>query len=162
MREIRPVERWQRLRLHQPEEDIDLDPERIGTLYLSNIVQRVVARLYGKKDDKLVPVLSDGDGHLQVTSESEVPDALDCTADTAGDAYGDPVEFDFTSRVVTVWAETNGLDIQLVLTSGSYSDVVYIPADTAVSLGFQATGYRVKNHSAGSNSAYQVLATTVG
>lgn len=98
-------------------------------------------------------------GTIVVSADAQIPDKWDATTGTAGDAYGGYVAFGFISKVVTIIATANPLDIMLKDGAGAAGDVMHIPADMGISLDLKTTEYRVKNHTGGSNCIYVVIAS---
>jgi hypothetical protein len=157
-----PDEEYQEIRDFDIFESLDLEPETVRKLFTSNRIVRVLAHLIGLDGQTPRRISISSDGEVKVYARDQVPDDLYAAQVTAADVWSGMTSFGWTSEVITFIVETYGGDIQMVLTDDSYSDTIYVPADTGISLDFRCTGYRYKNHTAGNNADIEVIATRVG
>lgn len=153
-----PEKRYQRLRKHIPELNLPTDPPESGPLIIPNTVQRVFAYLVGTDGEERVEVGATQDG-MEVTAENRIPNRLDVYAGSAADDWSPWTDLPSGTSIVTVFAFSNPLDVQLEAPDGTQGDVFYIPADTTFSMDWRAAAIRWKNNTAGSVADYQILAS---
>jgi len=88
---------------------------------------------------------------------------MDVHPGNAADAWSVYIAFAWPTLHVIAECWTNNLDIQLSADGGdTYEDVKEIENSRAELIPFTATGFRVRNHTAGSTSRYQVSGVGTG
>jgi len=153
---IRPEERFQKVLTHLPEEDLNLDPSRAGPLYVSNIVHRVFARLFGKNGVDLVELQVTKDGEQKVRNQFQVFTAYDVGSGAGSDTFVEKVFSDECGAVVvTVW--DNPAIIQWHASDASYGGDVEVEADSRFTIPAKVKAIRVKNKNAGSAARWQAV-----
>jgi len=125
--------------------DWDLIPESIREILLRN---------------EITPIIFVGQGPtMGVYNADIVPNAhLDVTTGNSENAYGAEVPFGFDAQEISIYCETNAVDVQIIDTDGNAYDAIWLPIDLWVPLDITARGYKVKSHVADSAGAYQIVA----
>lgn len=93
--------------------DINVQLEQIGRLYISNVIQRVIAQLVGKYGDGFVTLEATADGELKVDVKDTSPTVLQAAISFAGAAHNQIIALEtgkkikVTTLFLTVAGEVN-------------------------------------------------------
>ncbi len=84
------------------------------------------------------------------------PTVVDTKTGTAADAWSVIIDFDWSTRHITLRCVGNNLDIQLSNDGTTFSDSMEIDVNAPLSIPFSAKAMRVRNANAGQASVYHV------
>jgi hypothetical protein len=137
---------------------LDLEPDFVEELFILPGIQRNLTYLLGKSDDGSVLLEGTTSGALKVADTGSGFEAYTTETGTCADAYaaGQTHEYVAARSVWDFKLDTTDADVQFQNSSGSWGDTIWYVAGQS-SIEVSAFGVRLRNHTGGDNTVYQVV-----
>lgn len=155
---IEILEENQQIREREVNENLDFDPPKIKTFYITNKIIRAFAHLFARSVDGIRYLACTTAGILKVAVQGSGYENNDTKSGTAGDAYaGADIAFDQVASTVDIYIETHDAIIKRSKDGVSFDDEFWVPAGAVVSIDAVTHSFNIKNRVGGSNAVYQVI-----
>jgi hypothetical protein len=145
--------------VEQLNEGSNYDPKYIQKFFISNILSRIFAYLFGwdYEANRPVKLSCTSDGLLKVSATAGVNEHNITFSGNAPDTYGTPHDFGRIVRVVDVVVRNNDAVIQRSLDGVVWDDEITVWTDSGYSFDCNTRYVRIKNKTAGSTAVYQFV-----
>lgn len=138
--------------------DVNLDPKYVQQFFTSNLVQRVLAYLFGwnylTREPQKVSVTSDGSLRVAVTATAL--EHYSVHKGTAGDEWT-LILFPYVVARVDVWIKDAGAVIDHTLDGELWDGEIDLDINSFYSFDCKTKAIRVKNKVSGQNAYYQIV-----
>ena len=155
MPEITPEERIQKVNEFLLE-DLDFEPERVRSFFISNIFRRVFAHLVGWTGKNALMVRCTAAGELKTAPTTTGIEYNDTKAGDAPDTYGAMITFDQVASRLDVFIFDNPALFKRSLDGETYQDEIEVPVGF-YSVDAVTVGFAIQNKTAASVARYQVV-----
>jgi hypothetical protein len=138
-------------------EELRFDPVYVPRFYVSNVIQRSFAHLYGWTGKRTVRVKTTEGGALIVAPYGTAYQYNDTKSGDAPNDYGTPLVFDQVVSKLDIFIWDNPAIVQRSLDGTLWQDEIEIPANTVYSFDCTTHSVRIKNKTAGLIARYQII-----
>jgi hypothetical protein len=145
--------------VEQLNEGISLDPQYIQKFFVSNILSRIMAYLFGWDyiANRPVKLQCSSDGLLKVQATAGVNEHNITFSGNAPDTYGTPLDFGRIVRTVDVAISNYDAVMCRSLDNVVYDDEFTVFKDMIYSFDCNTRYIKIKNRTAGSVAVYQIV-----
>lgn len=152
-----PKQIFQRIASEDLFEALSLDPKYVPWLYVSNVIQRVLARTCGQGPYGPVPIKCSQDGSLFVSGIGGAYDSNETKGGAAPDAYGAPTVFSAPMGRIDVFTLDNKMLMQRSRDNVKWDDEIFLFKDSFYSIDCITKAFMVKNYAAGLIANYRII-----
>jgi hypothetical protein len=155
---IRIEEEYQEI-IEQLSAGLNFDPAYVRKFFTSNIVQRVLAYLFGFNKYTGLPVKlkCDSEGVLYVNARTMLFQNNITKTGIASDTWSYPITFDQICGRVDIWIWDNPALIQRSVDGATWQDTIELGANSFYSFDANTLAIRIMNKTAGYNARYQII-----
>lgn len=152
-----PTTIYQRIKSENLFEALLLDPKYVPWMYVSNIIQRALARVVGQGPFGPVPIKCNEEGSLYVAGLGGAYTRNLTRSGNAPDAYGAPITFPQVMGRLDIFCLDNKMVFKRTRDNVVWDDQIELFKDSFYSIDCNTLMFNVKNYAAGSTARYQVI-----
>lgn len=152
-----PITIFQKIRSEALPEILELDPRYVPWFYVSNIIQRVLARTYGQGPFGPVPIRCNEDGSLYVAGIGGGYTRNEPKTGTAPDAYAGPIAFTAAMGRVDIFTFDNKMKFKRSRDGVTWDGEIELFKDSFYSIDCTTLQFDVENYVAGLIARYQII-----
>ena len=157
IRGVTPEEIWQLIESEDMWEGLELEPRYVTKLFVSNLVQRALARVIGQGPYGPVPIKCNEDGYLFVAGLGGGYTRNEVFSGSAPDSYGTPITFSQAMGRVDVFTFDNPCVIKRSRDGVVIDDEIELFKDAFFSFDCKTLKLWIKNKTAGATARYQLV-----
>lgn len=148
---------FQRINSENLFEILPLDPKYVPWMYVSNIIQRALARVVGQGPFGPVPIRCNEDGSLYVAGLGGGYTRNETKSGSALDSYGAPVTFSAAMGRTDIYTFDNKMIFKRTRDGVVWDDEIELFKDSFYSIDCKTLQFNVKNSAPGSTARYQII-----
>jgi len=152
-----PKQIFQRLQSENLFENLTLDPIYIPWMYVSNVIQRALARVVGQGPFGPVPIRCNEDGSLYVAGLGGGYTRNERKTGNAPDAYAASIAFSAAMGRVDIFTFDNKMVFKRTRDDVIWDDEIELFKDSFYSIDVTTLKFNIKNYTAGLVARYQIV-----
>jgi len=148
---------FQRIKSENLFEALLLDPKYVPWMYVSNVIQRALARCVGQGPFGPVPIRCNEEGSLYVAGLGGAYSRNETKSGTAPDAYGAAIAFSQVMGRLDIYCLDKKMVFKRTRDDVVWDDEIELFQDSFYSIDCNTLKFNVKNYVAGQPARYQIV-----
>lgn len=148
---------FQRVKSENLFENLLMDPRYVPWMYVSNVIQRALARVVGQGPFGPVPIKCNEEGSLHVAGLGGAYTRNETKNGSAADAYGAAIAFSAVMGRLDIYCLDNKMYFKRTRDDVIWDDEIELFKDSFYSIDCNTLKFNVKNYAAGLTARFQVV-----